>query len=159
MKQTLTSLFKPYHPLQPIVAHRSTRMRGQAFVSFRDKETAERAKMDVHEFPLYGKPVVSSSDHPPAPLEHPSGSYPSVSVQLSHAPVISCSTPQRGYRLHQIISFARTRSDAVVRRADGEEGLEKWKAERLENKSTSGTGEPQAKLTRQRRPGTRTSTA
>lgn len=60
MKQTLASLFKPYHPLQPIIAHRSVRMRGQAFISFRDKATAERAKQDVHEFPLYGKPIVSA---------------------------------------------------------------------------------------------------
>jgi hypothetical protein len=35
-------------------------MRGQAFVSFRDKKSADQAKKDVNEFPLYGKPIVSS---------------------------------------------------------------------------------------------------
>ncbi|BEJ17254.1 hypothetical protein CspHIS471_0606550 [Cutaneotrichosporon sp. HIS471] len=58
MKTTLTSLFKPYHPLQPIIAHGNARMKGQAFISFRDKETAERAMEDVAEFPLYGKPII-----------------------------------------------------------------------------------------------------
>jgi RNA recognition motif-containing protein len=59
MKETLASLFKPYHPLQPITAHGNARMKGQAFVSFRDAATAERAMLDVNEFPLYGKPIVS----------------------------------------------------------------------------------------------------
>ncbi|BEI86273.1 hypothetical protein CcaverHIS002_0605600 [Cutaneotrichosporon cavernicola] len=58
MKTTLTTLFKPYHPLQPIIAHGNARMKGQAFISFRDKETAERAMEDVAEFPLYGKPII-----------------------------------------------------------------------------------------------------
>lgn len=60
MKETLRTLFKPYRPLGEVVAHRNVRMRGQAFVSFHDKESAARAKADVNEFPLYGKPIVSS---------------------------------------------------------------------------------------------------
>lgn len=59
MKATLASLFKPYRPVLPITAHRNVRMRGQAFVSFRDKKSADQAKKDVNEFPLYGKPIVS----------------------------------------------------------------------------------------------------
>lgn len=59
MKETLASLFKPYHALSPVIAHGNVRMRGQAFVSFRDKETAALAQRDVNEFPLYGKPIVS----------------------------------------------------------------------------------------------------
>jgi RNA recognition motif-containing protein len=59
MKQTLKSLFKPYFPLAPITAHRNVQMRGQAFISFRDKKTADQARRDVNEFPLYGKPIVS----------------------------------------------------------------------------------------------------
>ncbi|KLT44151.1 RNA-binding domain-containing protein [Cutaneotrichosporon oleaginosum] len=93
MKQTLATLFKPYYPLQPIVAHGNARMKGQAFVSFRDKETAERAMLDVNEFPLYGKPV--------------------------------------------IIEFAKSRSDVVVKREDGDEALEKWQAERKEHKKAT----------------------
>lgn len=58
LKETLASLFKPYRPLLPVVAHRNVRMRGQAFVSFADKEAAHQAKKDVSEFPLYGKAIV-----------------------------------------------------------------------------------------------------
>ncbi|ODN74197.1 hypothetical protein, variant 2 [Cryptococcus amylolentus CBS 6039] len=57
MKETLSNLFKPYRPLGPVTAHRNVRMRGQAFVSFPDIETANQARRDVHEFPLYGKPI------------------------------------------------------------------------------------------------------
>jgi RNA recognition motif-containing protein len=59
MTETLASLFKPYRPLLPITAHRNVRMRGQAFISFVDKEEANRARKEVNEFPLYGKPMVS----------------------------------------------------------------------------------------------------
>ncbi|WVQ73528.1 hypothetical protein IAR50_003102 [Cryptococcus sp. DSM 104548] len=57
MKETLSNLFKPYRPVGPVTAHRNVRMRGQAFVSFPDIETANQARKDVHEFPLYGKPI------------------------------------------------------------------------------------------------------
>ncbi|KAL1408034.1 hypothetical protein Q8F55_004831 [Vanrija albida] len=90
LTQTLTSLFKPYRPLQPVVAHRNARMRGQAFISFADKATADLARRDVNEFPLYGKPL--------------------------------------------IIAFARTQSDVVHKRLEGEEGLEEWKKVRLADK-------------------------
>lgn len=71
MKDTLASLFKPYHPLQPIVAHANARMKGQAFVSFRDSETAGRALLDVNEFPLYGKPVVRAPPDASLTPDHP----------------------------------------------------------------------------------------
>lgn len=58
MKETLKTLFKPYRPLGEVVAHRNVRMRGQAFVSFHDKESAARALAEVNEFPLYGKPMI-----------------------------------------------------------------------------------------------------
>lgn len=35
----------------------------------------------------------------------------------------------------QIIAFARTQSDVVHKRQDGEEGLEEWKKVRLADKS------------------------
>jgi hypothetical protein len=34
-------------------------MRGQAFVTFPDVKTANKARREVGEFPLYGKPIVS----------------------------------------------------------------------------------------------------
>ncbi|WVN85694.1 uncharacterized protein L203_100843 [Cryptococcus depauperatus CBS 7841] len=57
LRETLGNLFKPYRPLQPVIAHHNIRMRGQAFVSFSDVETANEARRDVNEFPLYGKPI------------------------------------------------------------------------------------------------------
>ncbi|ORX37058.1 hypothetical protein BD324DRAFT_673853, partial [Kockovaella imperatae] len=57
MKDTLSLLFKPYHPLLPVIAHRNLRMRGQAFVTFSNIEEANQARKDVAEFPLYGKPI------------------------------------------------------------------------------------------------------
>lgn len=59
LKDTLKNLFKPYRPILPIIAHKNVRMRGQAFISFPDLETANKARKDVDEFPLYGKAMVS----------------------------------------------------------------------------------------------------
>jgi len=72
MKQTLRGLFKTYGEVLDVVAHNNLRMRGQAFVSFPDAETAKKALREVQRFPLYSKPMQ--------------------------------------------ISFAKTRSDAVVKR-------------------------------------------
>ncbi|WVR06664.1 hypothetical protein IAU60_003696 [Kwoniella sp. DSM 27419] len=89
MTETLASLFKPYRPILPVVAHRNVRMRGQAFISFPDIETANEARKDVAEFPLYGKAIQ--------------------------------------------ISFARVRSDSVVKKLE-EEKFDEHKAKRLEEK-------------------------
>lgn len=59
MKQTLRALFKNYGEVLDVVAHRNLRMRGQAFVSFPDKEVAAKALREVKGFPLYSKPMVS----------------------------------------------------------------------------------------------------
>ncbi|WWC96420.1 hypothetical protein V866_003288 [Kwoniella sp. B9012] len=88
--ETLYSLFKPYRPLQPVIAHRNVRMRGQAFISFPDVQSANEARKDVSEFPLYGKPIQ--------------------------------------------ISFARGRSDSIVKRLEGDEKFDEHKAKRLEEK-------------------------
>jgi U2 small nuclear ribonucleoprotein B'' len=61
LKQTLQNLFKSYQVIPPVIAHGNLRMRGQAFVSFPDKETADKARREVAGFPLYGKPMVSLS--------------------------------------------------------------------------------------------------
>lgn len=57
LKETLLNLFKPYKPISPVIAHRNLRLRGQAFVSFPDRETANKARKEVAGFPLYGKPM------------------------------------------------------------------------------------------------------
>ncbi|WFD36319.1 hypothetical protein MCUN1_003198 [Malassezia cuniculi] len=55
LKQSLEALFSTYGPVLSIVAHSNLRMRGQAFISFGDTETATRALEEVNGFPLYGK--------------------------------------------------------------------------------------------------------
>ncbi|KAJ9125507.1 hypothetical protein QFC22_000468 [Naganishia vaughanmartiniae] len=107
LKQTLLNLFKPYGVISPVIAHDNLRMRGQAFVSFPDKETADKARKEVAGFPLYGKPMQ--------------------------------------------LSFAKTRSDVVVKHEEGEEGLASHKKRRLEHKKESRKNNPlrqkaQAKL-------------
>jgi RNA recognition motif-containing protein len=69
MKQTLLNLFKPYRPVKEIIAHENTRMRGQAFITFPDVEIANKARREVGEFPLYGKPIVSLQPRAPARRE------------------------------------------------------------------------------------------
>ncbi|MBW0488051.1 hypothetical protein O181_027766 [Austropuccinia psidii MF-1] len=57
LKQTLKNLLKNFGPVLDVVAHRSVRMRGQAFVAFPDREMAAKAVKEVKGFPLYGKPI------------------------------------------------------------------------------------------------------
>jgi U2 small nuclear ribonucleoprotein B'' len=40
-----------------VVAHHNVRMRGQAFVSFLNVDSARKAMKEVQKFPLYGKPM------------------------------------------------------------------------------------------------------
>jgi putative uncharacterized protein (fragment) len=58
MKQSLEALFSTFGKVLSVVAHSNLRMRGQAFVSFRDVETATNAMNEVNGFPLYGKSMV-----------------------------------------------------------------------------------------------------
>ncbi|KAH9824944.1 hypothetical protein DFH28DRAFT_1144146 [Melampsora americana] len=62
LKQTLKNLLKNFGPVLDVVAHRSVRMRGQAFVAFPEREMAAKAVKEVKGFPLYGKPIVRSCD-------------------------------------------------------------------------------------------------
>lgn len=57
LKQTLKNLFKNFGPVLDVVAHRSVRMRGQAFVAFADREIAAKVVKEIKGFPLYGKPI------------------------------------------------------------------------------------------------------
>jgi U2 small nuclear ribonucleoprotein B'' len=58
LKATLRGLFKSYGEVVDVIAHSNLRMRGQAFVSFSSKESAQKALKDVQRFPLYSKPMV-----------------------------------------------------------------------------------------------------
>ena len=110
MKQSLKTLFKQYGPVLDVVAHSSIRMRGQAFISMATTEAAAKAVAEIKGFPLYGKPM----------------------VRFPFFPIISHSHP--AIPLQQI-GFARTESDAVVKRKG--EDFDAHKAERLQRKSKS----------------------
>ncbi|PLW32928.1 hypothetical protein PCASD_12469 [Puccinia coronata f. sp. avenae] len=66
LKQTLKNLLKNFGPVLDVVAHRSVRMRGQAFVAFADREVAAKAVKEVKGFPLYGKPIEITFARTPA---------------------------------------------------------------------------------------------
>ncbi|KAG0143296.1 hypothetical protein CROQUDRAFT_135068 [Cronartium quercuum f. sp. fusiforme G11] len=66
LKQTLKNLLKNFGPVLDVVAHRSVRMRGQAFVAFPEREMAAKAVKEVKGFPLYGKPIEISFARTPA---------------------------------------------------------------------------------------------
>lgn len=109
MKASLRGLFKAYGEVLDVVAHKNLRMRGQAFVSFGSPEIAKNAMKDVQRFPLYSKPMVNGAI---------------LTMVLYH---------ELTHSLKQI-SFARTRSDAVVKKLDTEH-FDEHKAQREEHKS------------------------
>ncbi|RKO93868.1 hypothetical protein BDK51DRAFT_2898, partial [Blyttiomyces helicus] len=53
----LSSLFKPYGEILDVRVKRNVKARGQAFVIFAEMESATKAKSEVHQFPLFGKPM------------------------------------------------------------------------------------------------------
>ena len=110
LKASLRGLFKSYGEVLDVVAHNNLRMRGQAFVSFPSAEIAKKAMKDVQRFPLYSKPMVSWFDY----LGRPGR------VLI--------------FFIFKQISFARTRSDAVVKRLDGNM-FDDHKSKREERKS------------------------
>ncbi|KAH0837828.1 hypothetical protein J3R83DRAFT_6036 [Lanmaoa asiatica] len=107
LKASLRGLFKSYGEVLDVVAHSNLRMRGQAFVSFASPEIAAKAMREVRGFPLYSKPMVRR-------------------LLLTIDSIVTNTLPQQ-------ISFARTRSDAVVKHLDAE-NLETHKAQRAEHK-------------------------
>ncbi|KAA8896766.1 U1 small nuclear ribonucleo protein [Sphaerosporella brunnea] len=80
LKQSLQAIFSQYGTILDIVAKKSLRAKGQAFVVFDSTDAAENAIREVQAFPLFNKPMV--------------------------------------------LAFARTRSDATVKRECGEESRE-----------------------------------
>jgi U2 small nuclear ribonucleoprotein B'' len=117
LKASLRGLFKSYGEVIDVVAHNNLRMRGQAFVSFASADIAQKALKEVKGFPLYSKPMVRISllllllrtPHPSPVLSYP-------------------------YVRFQQISFAKTRSDAVVKRLDAEH-YEEHRQRRMQHKS------------------------
>jgi RNA recognition motif-containing protein len=80
LKKSLSAIFSQYGKIVDIVAKKSLKAKGQAFVVFDGVEAAENAIKEVQAFPLFNKPMV--------------------------------------------LAFARTRSDATVKREAGVESRE-----------------------------------
>lgn len=58
LKKALSAIFEQYGEILDIVAHKNIRMRGQAFVVFKEQEGATNAIKGVQGFALQGKPMV-----------------------------------------------------------------------------------------------------
>lgn len=58
LKKHLSAIFEQYGEILEIVAHGNIRMRGQAFVVFKEQESAANAIKAVQGFALHGKPMV-----------------------------------------------------------------------------------------------------
>ncbi|SCV70789.1 BQ2448_3551 [Microbotryum intermedium] len=93
MKQSLTTLFKEYGKVLGVTLHRNVRMRGQAFVTLLDPKAARLAVKEVKGFPLGHVWTRASADRPFSP------------TTPFHL------TPQQ-------LAFAKTRSDALVKKKD-----------------------------------------
>ena len=62
LKKALSTIFEQYGEILDIVAHKNFRMRGQAFVVFKEQEGATNAIKGVQGFALQGKPMVINSN-------------------------------------------------------------------------------------------------
>lgn len=58
IKYALFNLFEAYGQVLQVVAKRSDRMRGQAFVVFKEVAEATVAKNNLNGYPIFGKPMV-----------------------------------------------------------------------------------------------------
>lgn len=61
LKKSLYAIFSQFGPILDIVALKTLKMRGQAFVVFRDLTSATNALRSMQGFPFYDKPMVSPS--------------------------------------------------------------------------------------------------
>ena len=59
LKDTLFNIFEEYGEILDIVAKKNIRMRGQAFLIFKDINSAMEARRKVNGHELYGKTMVS----------------------------------------------------------------------------------------------------
>ncbi|RKP06059.1 small nuclear ribonucleo protein polypeptide B [Thamnocephalis sphaerospora] len=59
LKKSLQTVFEQYGSVLDIQVKRALRMRGQAFIVFKELEDATKALREVQSFPLYNKPMVA----------------------------------------------------------------------------------------------------
>lgn len=60
LKRSLYALFSQFGHVVDIVALKTMKMRGQAFVIFKELGSSTNALRQLQGFPFYGKPMVSS---------------------------------------------------------------------------------------------------
>lgn len=58
LKKSLYAIFSQFGPILDIVALKTLRMRGQAFVVFKEISSASNALRSMQGFPFYDKPMV-----------------------------------------------------------------------------------------------------
>uniref|UniRef100_A0A673IV37 U2 small nuclear ribonucleoprotein B''-like n=1 Tax=Sinocyclocheilus rhinocerous TaxID=307959 RepID=A0A673IV37_9TELE len=63
LKRSLYALFSQFGQILDIVALKTTKMRGQAFVIFKELAAATNALRQLQGFPFYNKPMVRSCKH------------------------------------------------------------------------------------------------
>lgn len=61
MKQSLHAAFSQFGPIVDVVMRKSYRLRAQAFIIFRDIESASKALRTMQGFPFFDKPLVSNN--------------------------------------------------------------------------------------------------
>ena len=59
LKKSLFAIFSQFGPILDIVALKTLKMRGQAFVIFKEIASATNALRSMQGFPFYDKPMVS----------------------------------------------------------------------------------------------------
>ena len=58
LKKSLHAIFSQFGPILDIIALKTLKMRGQAFVVFKDIGSASNALRSMQNFPFYDKPMV-----------------------------------------------------------------------------------------------------
>jgi len=58
LKQTLHAMFSQFGPILDVVAYKTLKMRGQAFVVFKEVASATAAMRAMQGFPFFDKPMV-----------------------------------------------------------------------------------------------------
>ena len=61
LKKSLYAIFSQFGPILDIVALKTLKMRGQAFVVFKDISSATNALRSMQGFPFYDKPMVGGN--------------------------------------------------------------------------------------------------
>lgn len=61
LKKSLYAIFSQFGQILDIVALKTLKMRGQAFVIFKEIQSSTNALRSMQGFPFYDKPMVSSS--------------------------------------------------------------------------------------------------